>query len=60
LLKFINAYKSASSRLVKKEFPEIKDKLWKQSFWKIGYFITTTGGANIDTIKQYIEGQKRK
>lgn len=25
--KFLNAYKSASSRLVKKEFPEIKEKL---------------------------------
>ena len=27
--KFINAYKSASSRLLKKEFPQIKQKLWK-------------------------------
>ena len=29
LSKFINAYKSASSRLIKKEFPVIKSKLWK-------------------------------
>jgi REP element-mobilizing transposase RayT len=27
--KFINAYKSASSRLIKKEYPEIKKKLWE-------------------------------
>ena len=27
--KFINAYKSASSRLLKKEFPQIRQKLWK-------------------------------
>ena len=60
LLKFINAYKSASSRLIKKEYPEIRKKLWKESFWKIGYFISTTGGANIDTIKKYIESQMRK
>lgn len=33
LSKFINAYKSASSRLIKKEFPEIKQKLWKEYFW---------------------------
>jgi putative transposase len=59
LLKFINAYKSASSRLIKKEHPEIRKKLWKESFWKIGYFISTTGGANIETIKKYIEKQKR-
>ena len=31
--KFINAYKSASSRLLKKEFPEIRQKLWKECFW---------------------------
>ena len=29
--KFINAYKSASSRLLKKEYPEIREKLWKES-----------------------------
>jgi len=28
--KFINAYKSASSRLIKKEFPRVKKKLWKE------------------------------
>ena len=31
--KFINAYKSASSRLIKNEFPSIKEKLWKNAFW---------------------------
>ena len=33
LSKFINAYKSASSRLIKKENPEIKKSLWKEMFW---------------------------
>ncbi|HCY60611.1 MAG TPA: IS200/IS605 family transposase, partial [Lachnoclostridium sp.] len=28
LSKFINAYKSASSRLIKKEYSEIRQKLW--------------------------------
>lgn len=32
MAKFLNAYKSASSRMVKKRFPEIKDKLWKSAF----------------------------
>ena len=30
--KFINAYKSASSRLLKKEYPQIREKLWKEAF----------------------------
>ena len=32
LSKIINAYKSASSRLIKKEYPEIRQKLWKEYF----------------------------
>jgi putative transposase len=32
LSKFINAYKSASSRLIKKYFPQVKRKLWKEIF----------------------------
>ena len=31
--KFINACKSTSSRLLKKEYPEIREKLWKEAFW---------------------------
>lgn len=31
--KFINAYKSASSRLLKKEYPQIRQNLWKEYFW---------------------------
>lgn len=60
LSKFINAYKSASSRRIKKEFPEIKKDLWKSAFWKTGYFITTTSGANIETVKKYISNQRKK
>ena len=57
MAKFINAYKSASSRLIKKEHPEIKDKLWKEAFWSQSYCLLTTGGATIDVIRNYIETQ---
>ena len=30
--KFINAYKSASSRLIKKDFPFIRKQLWEEYF----------------------------
>jgi len=58
--KFINAYKSASSRIIKKEFPEIKKKLWKEYFWSRSYCLLTTGGAPIEIIKRYIESQGEK
>ena len=31
--KFLNAYKSTSSKLIKKEFPEIREKLWAEAFF---------------------------
>jgi len=57
LSKFINAYKSASSRLIKKEFPAVKNKLWKEYFWSRSFCLLTAGGVPIEIIKQYIESQ---
>jgi len=58
--KFINAYKSASSRIIKKEFPHIRKSLWKEMFWSQSYCLITTGGATVDAIKQYIQSQGAK
>lgn len=57
LVKFINSYKSASSRLIKKEFPEIREALWKEYFWSRSYFLMTTGGVTLDILKKYVESQ---
>ena len=57
LTKFINAYKSASSRLVKKEFDNIKQYLWQDMFWSRSFCLLSTGGVTIDVIKKYIEDQ---
>ena len=58
--KFINAYKSASSRLIKKEFPQIRQKLWKEQFWSQSFCLLTTGCAPVEVIKTYIESQGEK
>lgn len=60
LSKFINAYKSASSRLIKKEYPEIREKLWKDAFWSQSFCLLSVGGAPIETIRAYIESQGDK
>jgi len=60
LSKFINAYKSASSRLIKKEYPKVKEQLWKEYFWSRSYCLLTTGGVSIETIKKYIESQGKE
>ena len=58
--KFINAYKSASSRLLKKEFPYLREKLWKEYFWSQSFCLLTIGEASIEVIQQYIESQGEK
>ena len=58
--KFINAYKSASSRLLKKEFPKIRKKLWKEYFWSRSFCLLTIGGTPIEVIKKYIQSQGEK
>ena len=55
--KFLNAYKSASSRLIKKEYPSIRKQLWKEYFWSRSYCLLTTGGAPIEVVRKYIENQ---
>ena len=57
LSKFINAYKSASSRLIKKDFPHVRKKLWKEMFWSRSFCLLTTGGSPIEVVKKYIENQ---
>ncbi|MED3067387.1 IS200/IS605 family transposase [Bacillus thuringiensis] len=57
MTKFINAYKSASSRLIKRDFPHVRKKLWKEMFWSRSFCLITTGGSPIDIVKKYIENQ---
>ena len=58
LTKFINTYKSASSRLIKRDFPRAKQFLGKEMFWSKSFCLLTTGGAPIEVIKKYIQSQE--
>ena len=55
--KFINAYKSATSRMIKQIYPSVIEKLWESKFWSQSFCLITTGGVTTDVIKQYIETQ---
>lgn len=58
--KFVNNLKTVSSRLIRKEFSEhLKKYYWKPVLWTRAYCLLTTGGATIDTIREYIENQNR-
>ena len=58
--KFINAYKSASSILIKKEYPNIKKQLWKEYFWSRSYCLLTIETDPIEVVRKYIENQELK
>lgn len=60
LSKFINAYKSASSRLIKKENPSLRNHLWKEMFWSRSFCLIATGGVSADVIRRYIQTQGEK
>lgn len=55
--KFINAYKSSTSRQIRSQYPKIKEKLWNGQLWSNSYFLTTTGGAPLEIVKEYIATQ---
>lgn len=57
LSKFINAYKSASSRVLKKEFPSMRKKLWKDMFWTHSFCLLSNGNMVVDLIEQYLKEQ---
>ena len=58
--KFINTYKCVSSRLIKKEFPETKTKLWRGYFWSQSFCLISTGGVTMEVIRNYIEKQRKR
>jgi len=60
LSKFINAYKSASSRVLKKEFPSMREQLWQDMFWSRSFCLLSSGSAPIEVIQQYIKEQGPK
>lgn len=58
LANFVNAYKTASSRMVRKNFTEeLKPYYWKPYFWNLSYFIGSDSENTLDAVKKYIQNQ---
>ena len=58
LSKVVQFFKGRSSKIIRKEFPELEEFLWGDSFWADGYFAETVGIAQEEMIKKYIREQK--
>jgi len=58
LIKFINNWKSATSKAIRNRFyDKIKDKLWGDVFWSNSYCLITTGQTTLEQVKKYVENQ---
>lgn len=56
----IKALKGVSARLLFKEFPEIKSRLWGGHLWNPSYFVATVSENTEAQIRNYIRNQKQK
>jgi putative transposase len=55
LVKLLKGY---SSHTLREEFPALKRRL--PSLWTNSYFVATTGGVTLETLKRYVQNQKGK
>jgi len=58
--KYINTLKTITSREIRRNFPEVKEKLWRNAFWSPSYFLATSGQVTLDVLKAYVESQGEK
>lgn len=56
--KLVNSLKGVSSRYLRRDFTSIHKYYYKGMLWSPSYFSGSCGGAPIDIVRHYIEGQK--
>ncbi|MGH2416115.1 MAG: IS200/IS605 family transposase [Microcystaceae cyanobacterium] len=58
LSKLIANLKTVSSRLLRKEFTDVLERVYsKPVFWTGSYFIASCGGVTIEQLKKYVQQQ---
>lgn len=56
----VNSLKGVSARYLRKEYDShVRKYLWGGHFWSRSYYAGSTGGANLATVRKYIQGQDR-
>ena len=49
-------FKSYSGKHVLERYPEIRESFfWGGGFWKVGYYVGTTGSVSEEVVEQYLE-----
>jgi putative transposase len=55
----VNSLKGVSSRYLRRQrYPEVRRALRGEHFWSPSYFVSSTGGATLAKVKDYIQKQR--
>ena len=50
----VQIFKGGTSRVLRKEYAELEEFLWGDSFWADGYFAETVGQVDEEIVRKYI------
>ena len=56
----VKVLKGGTSKVIRKEFPDLEEFLWGENFWATGYFAESVGGVNYADVKKYIKEQNTR
>ena len=59
LTTLVNSLKGVSSRLLRRDFPDLERRYWRGHLWSASYFAGSVGGAPLEVLKRYIDQQRR-
>ena len=59
LSKVLHALKGGTSRVIRQEFPDLREFLWGSHLWAAGYFAETVGQIEEAALRRYIREQQQ-
>jgi putative transposase len=57
--KVVQLIKGGSSKVIRREFPKLREFLWGKSLWGDGYFAESIGVKNESLMRAYIRNQNK-
>ena len=59
VMQIMKILKGGTSRVLRREFPDLEEYLWGDSFWAEGYFAATVGVVEGSVVSAYIQNQRQ-
>lgn len=60
LSRLVGSIKTNTSKRVRsQQWPEVTQALWGEHFWSPSYFVSSTGGAPLELVADYVRNQRQ-